>query len=758
MLTLVAPMILSAQNTADSVLLDRDQLGAAHVVDADAAGGLEVISASRSRKKVRNLPVTVHVVTREEILRNGWTTLVDVLKTLPGIKVSQPGAGEQGETFLLRGLFGNYYTKILLNNIPLQPTGGEGMPIGAQLPVRQAERIEIIFGPASAVYGADATAGVINIVTAAPEKNNFTQADAAIGGGGYKYVNLSIGGKAGIDRRILQYLVYGSFTEQDDLRVYHEEGDLYSPLKFRGVDQAFVDSLKTPELRQQFFDLVKPAHYEGTAELPELNELPHESRLLGMLLHYRGLRFSYDYMHRKDHSSLGRTPYLFKYNNALNLRGETIQRVTLGYDFSSEDFSGTTNLSYLRMRLDNTSSVGVTYANKGQSFIYAGTDDLMAEQLITYQPNRDLEIIGGISYTHSGNLPLTNDLVKPFTEEDYQSFSTDKAPPHPLFGDFGNNPITFSNLAGFVQLYHTFEPFILVAGIRVDDNSLYGSSLNPRLALLYRLSEATTLRYSSGTSFRAPSSTFAYSSNAFADQNAPDSINYGIIPSPDLEPEIFQSAEVGLRHLFNSSLTLDAIAFANRFDDLISRTEVEIDKSEYPLATNNEARTNLNSQGAENVLIGFQGILRAYNIVEHLKLNVDLSMQYAFGGEELPDDGGSLDDVRMLPRFMAHLNISFEPFEHLYLHLSNVVMGSWIERNTPSAAAYRTDDYRSDGYYNLDAILRLTLSPQLQLFCKARNVFNSEYGGIGATGLDVDLDYNPQRLRQLQFGVSYASN
>jgi len=73
---------------------------------------IEVVSASRSEKLRDDLPVTVYVVSREEILQNGYTSLVDVLKDIPGIKVSQPGSGMEGETFLMDGLFGNYYCKI----------------------------------------------------------------------------------------------------------------------------------------------------------------------------------------------------------------------------------------------------------------------------------------------------------------------------------------------------------------------------------------------------------------------------------------------------------------------------------------------------------------------------------------------------------------------------------------------------------------------------------------------------------------------
>ena len=71
---------------------------------------------------------------------NGYLTLTDVLKRLPGIRVSQPGSALEGETFLMRGLLGNAYAKILINDLPIKPFLVSGMPIGAQLPIREAYR------------------------------------------------------------------------------------------------------------------------------------------------------------------------------------------------------------------------------------------------------------------------------------------------------------------------------------------------------------------------------------------------------------------------------------------------------------------------------------------------------------------------------------------------------------------------------------------------------------------------------------------
>jgi outer membrane receptor for ferrienterochelin and colicins len=131
-----------------------------------------VISYSRRATKLIDAPANVYIIEQQEILENGYLTLVDVLENILGIQTSQPGNSLNGELFMIRGLLGNYYCKILINGISVQPSGVGGMPIRAQLPIRQAEKIEVVFGPSLANYGGDAMAGVINIITKNTSKSS----------------------------------------------------------------------------------------------------------------------------------------------------------------------------------------------------------------------------------------------------------------------------------------------------------------------------------------------------------------------------------------------------------------------------------------------------------------------------------------------------------------------------------------------------------------------------------------------------------
>ncbi len=430
--------IIAQEVTQPPVALEK--LGRNDLIFSIDTSEMSVMSASRSSKLISELPITIHVVTREDIERNHYTSLTDVLKSLPGIRVSQPGNGELGETFQLRGLTGNMYTMILINGMPVKPSVVKGMPVMAQLPVRQAERIEIIYGPAAAVYGADAVSGVVNIITREADKGTFALADISLGENKYRNSNFMVGGKAGRNKNILRYSFYGSLTSQHDFNVNKGYEEVYNPLHYlqnRGYRFDIGGEPYEPlQITEEAFGNVAseinsfignnyPVNYDGSLTLPRIEALPAESNLLGFNLRFRDFSFSFNNMYRKSHSSLGQSSYLFRFDNPQTFWGENISQTTLSYSHPwSSKFSTTTNLSSLIYRMDNNSSHGVNFiADAEKVYRYSAGNDVLFEQLFTVIPRTGLEIISGITYQFSGNLPQTSYLYAPFDTDKYGTFS-----------------------------------------------------------------------------------------------------------------------------------------------------------------------------------------------------------------------------------------------------------------------------------------------------------------------------------------------
>jgi outer membrane cobalamin receptor len=125
-----------------------------------------VVTASREPVPADRAPGTVSVITREEIERSHYTSVVDVLRHVPGVHVEQPGSRGGRASIYTRGLDPSQ-TLILLDGVRLNDTTNNrgGSFDLSTLDPAGVERIEIVRGPTSAVHGSDAIAGVVNIIT-----------------------------------------------------------------------------------------------------------------------------------------------------------------------------------------------------------------------------------------------------------------------------------------------------------------------------------------------------------------------------------------------------------------------------------------------------------------------------------------------------------------------------------------------------------------------------------------------------------------
>lgn len=779
--------ILSAYTQTDSLLfIPRDVLDYQQIKPTNDLQNMKVVSASRYSKNVTDIPVTVYVVTRDEILKNGYITLVDVLKSLPGMKTSQPHCGESGEGFTMRGLLGNYYSKILINNIPIQPSVLSGLPIGSNLPIRQAERIEFIYGPASSLYGADATVGVINIVTKNSDVKNYAEADIVTGTNGFNYMNFMVGGKAGQGKKILQYNFYGNQMEFRDMNIVHTKNNVYHPLHYLeqysstiaiGTDSANYFLIAPTELNDELLrsknindTLVKaslmPRHYIGSISNPVINNLSQAGYALGATLNYSGFRFSYDLMYSKMHASVGRSPFLFRFDNPNNFIGNKIYRTTLGYDKAfvigkkERVLHSATNLSYLRYRMDNSGSLGVTYVpDAPNQFIYAASDDISFEQIFNISPLKNLNLTTGFSFQESGNLPQTNQMDIPFDVNLYKPFSTDTNYKHPKYGTFGYNPIKYSSRSNFFQLDYTWRKFNFLLSYRKDTVSLYQKTTKPRYAIMYKLNDKISFRVSEGFAYKTPSSTMRYYAVQVPSQRNKSKDLIAFLPNPSLQPEEFVAHELGVRYFPKNNIFTDFAIYYNVVKDMIYSVTRPLDYTKFPNADSieDQYRFYINSSKAIAKLLGAQLSIKANNLIESIQLSPSLHVNYLIYGEEiLPDSAKTeIKTFRGVPKYMVNANLSCSPKRNTYIRVESIVAGSWTKQFVVNAEDYKTNKAKVKGYFNLDMVLGYNINKYLTAYTRITNLLNSEYGGIDGSGVDTNMPYNPQLKRNIRFGVTF---
>jgi iron complex outermembrane receptor protein len=201
-IALPAPDVQAAENT------DRFELSPEQLFDAT------VISVSKTSQKLLDAPAAVYVLTNEDIIRSGATSLPEALRLVPGIQVAQVNANNW--SISVRGFSGSLDNKllVLIDGREVYDPLFAGVYWDIQdLMLEDVERVEVIRGPGGALWGANAVNGVINVITKKAEDTQGNLVSATIGSQPKGIIEERYGGKIG-DKGY--YRVFGKYLNQAD--------------------------------------------------------------------------------------------------------------------------------------------------------------------------------------------------------------------------------------------------------------------------------------------------------------------------------------------------------------------------------------------------------------------------------------------------------------------------------------------------------------------------------------------------------------
>jgi len=152
---------------------------------------ITVTTANKTAQSLQNVTSNVEVITADDIEERGYTTVVEALNSLPGISFSSNGGVGQPASVYLRGM-DSKRTLVLIDGIRYNdPTGLNGAPF-SDLLVDDIERIEVVKGAQSGIWGADASAGVINIITKSGTKGTHGSIKAEHGSFNTTHTNVEL--------------------------------------------------------------------------------------------------------------------------------------------------------------------------------------------------------------------------------------------------------------------------------------------------------------------------------------------------------------------------------------------------------------------------------------------------------------------------------------------------------------------------------------------------------------------------------------
>ncbi|MDE2584582.1 MAG: TonB-dependent receptor [Betaproteobacteria bacterium] len=168
----------------------------------DAAQAPIMVTATRTPTRTSDLLSDVSTLEREDIERAGLATLPELLSTLPGIQTSANGGRGASGSISIRGSNSNQVLVLIDGQrVSSATTGTTALE---HIPLEQVERIEVLRGPASALYGADALGGVIQIFTRAGQGTPAPSFSLGFGSYGTTIGSVGYGGQSGDTRFNLQ--------------------------------------------------------------------------------------------------------------------------------------------------------------------------------------------------------------------------------------------------------------------------------------------------------------------------------------------------------------------------------------------------------------------------------------------------------------------------------------------------------------------------------------------------------------------------
>ncbi|MCI4405802.1 MAG: TonB-dependent receptor, partial [Sulfuricurvum sp.] len=180
-----------------------------------------VVSASKTEQSLKDVTANVDVITAEELEERHITSVLDALRIFTSIPIAQSGGIGQQSSFFQRG-FSSENTVVMIDGIRYNdPTTPKGQSQLEHLMVNDIERIEVIHGAQSGIWGANAVAGVINIITKKPTDTLLANAALEYG----SYATTKIGANVSQHVGALSYYVGANQLKSNGISAMTPQGE-----------------------------------------------------------------------------------------------------------------------------------------------------------------------------------------------------------------------------------------------------------------------------------------------------------------------------------------------------------------------------------------------------------------------------------------------------------------------------------------------------------------------------------------------------
>lgn len=458
-----------------------------------------VVTASRLESKESNLGSSVSVVTQEELQQGRYQNVAQALRKVPGLDIVQSGARGGDVAAFIRG--GNSsQTLVLLDGIELNNPASPNRAFNlANLTLENVERIEIIRGPQSTIYGSDAMGGVINIISKKAQRG--TRVSASTEAGSYNTYNQ-----------------VGSLSYGDDTYDFTS-----------GVTRQDVGNISAAGAK---YGNTEHDDYQNTSVSGRLKFYPNEKVDGAVTTRYTRSNAGLD-----NSGGVGGDDPNRRYHNE-----EFFSRAEVASHHLGESLTPSAWFAYTNHSLTDTNNPDQMSSEYLRSAYKGDLSDAGAK--MTWEAAKYFSaVLGGESQA----------------ERAQSNYSSDGA--YGPYNDVLDQRSATTN-STFLETRTSYnEKLYIDGGVRYDHHSIFGSATTYRIAPAWHVTSLTKLRGSVGTGFKAPSLVQLYSSFGNPDLDAERSTGWDVGVDQTIVRDRVTTSLTFFRNDYNNLITFNPSTF-----------------------------------------------------------------------------------------------------------------------------------------------------------------------------------------------------
>ena len=545
--------------------------------DDEFAGEEIVVTGTRTVGRLEDSPVATEVIRREELANSGADTLAEVLEGRAGVQISR---SFNGSTVRLNGLDSDYVL-VLVDGQPLQGRIGGAIDL-SRIPVERIERVEILRGAASALYGADAIGGVINIITRQGSPG------------------LTVAGRLGAGALL---------SDNTTATLTRFPGALPLTWNPNAPPTTTVDSSASVSTGGERWRSWSLATVQSTPAMAAPGQ--EGTQVDGQVTTMASERL--DLQVNDDHRWMAQGAYTHRRRAATQTNDAG---AVLDHAYSSEFIELSAGPDIVMGARGRLLANLAWSAFRDQAF----TDQRGATAQDKYEETWDhateLDVVGTV-------LPSPRHAVTAGVEARHEVLRTDRLS---LPQVDRQRASLFAQEVWEATPSDSAQQLLLVGGVRYDRDSLFGDAWSPRLATRWDITPSLIVRASAGRGFRAPPFKDLYLS--FANPGS----NYRVDGNPALEPETAWNQTAQLSWMPWTTMAIDVAGHATQLDNMIAVQTVAVASENGPAMYSYDNIDSARTHGVDSTV--------SWDAAEHTSLRAQLSRLWTYNvAEDRPLSG-----------------------------------------------------------------------------------------------------------------------